>query len=139
MPNTADAPYRACLSQVLARAPWKARLGAVHTHPDPLRAAAYYEILRPHAHNIDIWETHYVHALDDLDAVVTWVSGAALTPYLGALESGEKAAFLADYKDAARAMYPPQADGQGAVHHAPAVRGGAALFRPASISRPAGG
>lgn len=112
MPNTADAPYRSCLDAVLERAPWKQRLGAVSTHPDPLRAEDYYGVLARHASAVDIWETHYVHALESLDAVVAWVSGAALVPYLSVLDDGEKARFLADYRDAAGEIYRAQEDGR---------------------------
>lgn len=112
MPNTAEAPYRACLDAVLARRPWNQRLGAVSTHPDPLRAEDYYGVLAPHAAAVDIWETHYVHALESLDAVVAWVSGAALVPYLSVLDDGEKMRFLADYRDAAGEIYRPQEDGR---------------------------
>jgi len=112
MPNTADAPYRACLDTVLASPAWTLRLGAVSTHPDPLRAEDYYAVLAPHTAAVDIWETHYVHALETLDAVVAWVSGAALVPYLSVLDDDEKHRFLADYRAAAAACYPAQADGR---------------------------
>ncbi len=112
MPNTADAPYRACLDAVLAREPWRDRLGGVATHPDPLKAEDYYAVLSDVAASTDIWETHYVHALDNLDAVVAWVSGAALVPYLSVLSAEEKGRFCADYRDAAQSIYRPQADGR---------------------------
>lgn len=112
MPNTGDAPYRACLDDVLRQDPWRSRLAAVATHPDPLRAGDYYDLLKPYAAGIDIWETHYAHPLDNLDAVVAWVSGAALVPYLSALDGDEKQRFLADYRTAAASTYSPQADGR---------------------------
>ena len=112
MPNTGDAPYRACLDEVLKTAPWRSRLAAVATHPDPLRAGGYYDLLKPHASAVDIWETHYAHPLENLDAVVAWVSGAALVPYLSALTGDEKQRFLSDYRDAAVNTYRPQADGR---------------------------
>ena len=112
MPNTADAPYRACLDTVLAHPAWKQRLGTVSTHPDPLRTEDYYAVLAPHTVAVDIWETHYIHALDNLDAVVAWVSGAALVPYLSVLDDDEKQRFLADYREAAGAFYRVQADGR---------------------------
>ncbi len=115
MPNTADAPYRACLDEVLKQAPWRTRLKDVATHPDPLRAGDYYDLLSPHGTvhgTVDIWETHYAHPLDSLDAVVAWVAGAALVPYLSALDADEKPRFLADYRAAAAQSYRPQADGR---------------------------
>jgi trans-aconitate 2-methyltransferase len=112
MPNTADAPYRACLDVVLTREPWRDRLKDVATHPDPLPAEDYYGVLTGVTATADIWETHYVHALENLDAVVAWVSGAALVPYLSVLSEEEKERFRADYFDAAQDFYRPQADGR---------------------------
>lgn len=112
MPNTADAPYRTCLDEVLTRPPWRERLAQVATHPDPLRADDYYALVKPHATSVDIWETHYAHPLENLDAVVAWVSGAALVPYLSALDSEEKQQFLGDYRAAAASIYRPQPDGR---------------------------
>ena len=107
-----DAPYRACLDDVLKRDPWRRRLADVTTHPDPLRAGDYYDLLKPHATSVDIWETHYAHPLENLDAVVAWVSGAALVPYLSVLTEAEKQHFLADYRDSAADTYRPQPDGR---------------------------
>ena len=112
MPNTADAPYRSCLDDVLAREPWRSRFRDVATHPDPLPAAAYYGVLADAAASVDIWETHYVHALENLDAVVSWVSGAALVPYLSLLSDDDKVGFCADYRAAAQDYYRPEADGR---------------------------
>ena len=112
MPNTADAPYRGCLDAVLKQEPWRTRLAGVSTHTDPLRAEDYYALLTPQAGAVDIWETHYAHPLENLDAVVSWVSGAALVPYLSALASEEKQRFLGDYREAAAAIYRPQPDGR---------------------------
>jgi trans-aconitate 2-methyltransferase len=112
MPNTADAPYRACLDTVLAQAPWHIRLKEVATHPDPLAAADYYAVAAGAAAAVDIWETHYIHALESVDAVVDWVSGAALVPYLSVLSEAERDRFCADYRDAAEAVYRPQPDGR---------------------------
>lgn len=111
MPNTADAPYRACLAMVLQRDPWRSRLAEVSTHPDPLRAGDYYDLLAQQG-AVDIWETHYGHPLETLDAVVAWVSGAALVPYLSVMNAAEKSQFLADYRDSASRLYRPQADGR---------------------------
>ncbi|MGZ6175933.1 MAG: methyltransferase domain-containing protein [Candidatus Binataceae bacterium] len=111
MPNTGDAPYKLLAREVAASAQWRDSFAAVTSQPDPLPAPAYYALLSGHFADIDIWETHYHHVLPDLDAVVKWVSGAALVPYLSVLEESEKLRFLSDYKQAASATYRPQSDG----------------------------
>jgi trans-aconitate 2-methyltransferase len=111
MPNTADAPYKACAQEVAARPRWRSMSAHVATQPDPLPATAYYALLSGHFAEIDIWETQYHHVLPSLDAVVKWVTGAALVPYLSVLDDAQKAGFLADYKQAAAAVYRSESDG----------------------------
>ncbi len=56
---------------------------------------------------VDAWETTYLHVLDGDDAVVDWVSGTALRPYLEALEEERlRAEFVADYRALVAAAYP---------------------------------
>ena len=47
------------------------------------------------------------------DTVVEWFKGSALRPFLAALDDGERAAFLAQYRDALAGPggYPALADG----------------------------
>jgi trans-aconitate 2-methyltransferase len=75
------------------------------------RAAAYYEILKPHAASLDIWQTEYLQVLTGEDAVYRWVSGTGLRPFLDALQGEERDAFIALYTEKLNAAYPRCADG----------------------------
>ena len=112
MPMTGEAPYHAIVRQLLASPRWHDRLADVRDHAHPLTARHYYDLVCHQAANVDTWETHYHHVLKDIDAVTVWVSGTALVPYLTVLDENEKAAFLTDYTEIARGVYPPSRDGQ---------------------------
>ena len=75
------------------------------------RRQAYYEILKPHAASLDIWQTEYLQVLEGEDAVYRWVSGTALRPFVQALQGEEREAFIAAYKAKLNTAYPRRADG----------------------------
>lgn len=76
-----------------------------------LPAAEYLGLLTPHARQVDVWETRYLHVLQGEDPVLEWVRGAGLRPVLDALEGEERQRFLEGYGDALRRAYPRRADG----------------------------
>jgi trans-aconitate 2-methyltransferase len=87
----------------------------LHTGPRPspiAEPAVYYDLLRPWAAALDVWETEYQHALEGDDPVVSWTRGTALKPLLDALEDPERSAFLDDYRARMRSAYPRRADGR---------------------------
>ena len=44
--------------------------------------AFYYDLLAPRATAVDIWRTTYEHVMPDAAAIVEWVKGTGLRPYL---------------------------------------------------------
>jgi len=74
--------------------------------------AAYYDALRPGAQRLDIWHTVYNHALAGPEAIVEWVKGTGLRPFIDPLPPDEREAFLARYLEAIAAAYPRAVDGR---------------------------
>jgi len=73
----------------------------------------YYDTLQPHASQIALWETEYQHVLAGPGAIVDWISGTRLRPYLEALgDEAERADFLTRLRDGVAELYPPQRDGK---------------------------
>jgi len=72
----------------------------------------YYEILEPHAAQMDIWETTYLHVLSGPDAVFRWVSGTGLRPFLDALEGTAREDFVREYKARLNEAYPMRKSGK---------------------------
>ncbi|MBW4091818.1 MAG: trans-aconitate 2-methyltransferase [Proteobacteria bacterium] len=112
MPAMHDAPLRRLQITVAAEGPWAARLAdAAGVARDILSPGAYWDILRPHAAGLELWETTYLHALTGVDPVVEWAAGTSLRPYLDPLPPDQQANFRAAYAAALRPHYPRRADG----------------------------
>lgn len=73
---------------------------------------AYYDALKPVAARVEIWRTTYHHALAGPDAIVEWVKGTGLRPFLDRLDPAQQTAYLARYTEKLAAEYPRQADGR---------------------------
>ena len=59
----------------------------------------YLELLAGLGCTVDAWETTYLHVLRGDDAVVRWVMGTGLRPYLQVLDDdADREEFLADYR-----------------------------------------
>ncbi|MEO8896912.1 MAG: trans-aconitate 2-methyltransferase [Rhizomicrobium sp.] len=110
VPVNFDAPSHVLLRETAADPRWKSKLAEVR-ETERGRPEIYYDILKPHAAALDIWETEYLQLLEGDDAVYRWVSGTALRPYVQALDGEEREAFVALYKKKLNAAYPRRADG----------------------------
>jgi trans-aconitate 2-methyltransferase len=111
MPAMHAAPIRALQHEVAASGPWATLLADVGGAPPILEPGQYWDILKPIAASLDIWETIYLHALSGENAAVQWASGTSLRPFLDPLPEGLRAAFLAAYTEAVAPHYPRRADG----------------------------
>jgi trans-aconitate 2-methyltransferase len=59
------------------------------------RPREYQHLLLPHCRHLDLWETTYWQAARGDDAVVEWMKGTTLLPYLARLEADAAEDFLA--------------------------------------------
>jgi trans-aconitate 2-methyltransferase len=91
---------------------WAERLGPLRAR-DPVQSPAfYYDLLAPGASSVDIWQTTYEHVMTDPPAIVEWVKGTGLRPYLEALSDAERPAYLEAYTRGIDAAYPARSDGR---------------------------
>ena len=113
MPDNLKQPSHAAMSRVAKTAPFADKLaGAASARTAIPGADWYYALLKPHCARVDIWRTTYFHPLaGGLDAIVEWLKGTGLTPFLKPLSVEEKAAFLVAYKQELAKSYMPLADG----------------------------
>ncbi len=89
--------------------PSKRRAFAVSHCPPP---STYYSRLIGKAARVDIWHTAYNHPMADAAAIVEWVKGTGLGPYLDHVGAEHRDAFLADYLGRVEKAYPKMSDGR---------------------------
>jgi trans-aconitate 2-methyltransferase len=125
MPSNYHERSHALMRSVAAQAdqPWSesftgTKIGdlndAMRPDLDPVEAAAeYYNALSPHASLVNLWLTNYSHILKDAGAIVEWVKGTGLQPYLERIEDqSAKKAFLKEYEERLSEAYPALVDGK---------------------------
>ena len=112
MPDNLDEPSHRLMGEVAGNGPWAAKLkGAADARTERHLADWYFRLARRHAARFDIWRTTYFHPLAGARAIVEWLKGTGLRPFLDPLEEGERDAFLARYEEAIAEAYPAEADG----------------------------
>jgi trans-aconitate 2-methyltransferase len=112
MPNNLDEPSHRLMREVASDGPWAAKLkDAAKARTERHPAEWYFRLLRPHTAHVDVWRTTYFHPLAGAHAVVEWVTGTGLRPFLDPLGESEQGAFLARYEAAIDQAYPAEADG----------------------------
>jgi trans-aconitate 2-methyltransferase len=113
MPDNLREPNHVVLEAVAQQGPWRRQFTKRNPKRDPLPApAAYVERLGAQASRVDVWHTIYNHLLADAAAVVEWVKGTALRPYLDIAGPEHAEAFTEAYRAGIAAAYPPMADGR---------------------------
>lgn len=110
MPESFDLPSHRLMRQVRATlAPDRPVAGAA----GPVGSAAfYYDLLAPRVRAVDVWQTTYAQVMPDAEAIVDWVKGTGLRPYLDDLDGDRQAAFLDAYRRGIAAAYPARTDGK---------------------------
>lgn len=113
MPRNFDAASHTTITATVRDGPWRERLEPL-IRPTPVGAPErYFELLAPHAADVDVWQTEYLHVLDGPDPVKEWTKGSWLAPFLEALsDPAERQAFETAYADRVRSAYPPRQDGR---------------------------
>ena len=113
MPDNREEPTHRLMRAVAGEGPWKETIGEaalVRTKILPLEA--YYDLLAPRAAATDVWRTAYQHPMASPEAIVDWVRGTGLRPFIDPLDAEQRAAFLADYTRRIAEAYRPRADGR---------------------------
>ncbi|MBU1361984.1 MAG: trans-aconitate 2-methyltransferase [Gammaproteobacteria bacterium] len=113
MPDNRGEPTHRLMREVAAEVPWADAIG----NADALRTrllslAEYYDLLAPAAAKVDVWHTIYQHPMASAAAIVEWVRGTGLKPFVDRLSDDLAAGFLAEYESRVDKAYAKRIDGR---------------------------
>jgi trans-aconitate 2-methyltransferase len=112
MPMAHETRHHRLMREVAADGPWAAALAGVGTVAPLLAPEAYYSVLAERCDAVDVWSTTYLQALSGPDAVLEWMKGTALRPYLAALaDEVMRRAYLDALGGRLSAAFPRRPDG----------------------------
>ncbi|MDR6756031.1 trans-aconitate 2-methyltransferase [Mycoplana sp. BE70] len=113
MPDNRGEPNHTEMDATSEDPRWAAHFSADHPRRAPLPPTlAYYNALNAKAARIDIWHTIYNHPMADAAAIVEWVKGTGIRPYLAKLPQDQQEPFLEAYRQRLERAYPKTADGR---------------------------
>lgn len=114
MPRNFDEPSHRLMREVATAGPaWRDATASARARSNVAAPAGYYDLLAPHSKHVDIWQTIYEQVMPDVGAIVEWVQGTGLRPYLDALPTDEeRMRFTHAYTTALRRAYPLRVDGR---------------------------
>lgn len=113
MPDNREEPTHVLMRAVAGDGPWAAAIGeAAKVRTRILALDAYYDLLAPRAAATDVWRTAYQHPMAGPEAIVDWVRGTGLRPFVDPLTDDQRTGFLAEYTRRIAGAYRPRADGR---------------------------
>jgi trans-aconitate 2-methyltransferase len=111
VPDNQAEPSHATMRATAAGGPWAAKFSAPVAREVIPPIEAYYDRLIAFG-PVDVWRTIYHHPMADAAAIVEWVKGTGLRPFLDRLDERERASFVASYQAKLVEAYPPRSDGK---------------------------
>jgi trans-aconitate 2-methyltransferase len=113
MPAHFRSPVHELMIEIAGKSAWLDHMhGAIHAIKVE-RPSFYYDLLRPHTSKLDLWETEYIHVMDGPSAILEWIRGTGLRPFLEALPSADqKRRFEELFLAGLARAYPAQEDGR---------------------------
>ncbi len=112
VPDNRDEPSHRLMREVAAAGPWASQIGNAADRLGVLPAATYYDLLAGQGGEVEVWRTVYHHPMDTPGAIVEWVKGTGLQPFLAPLSDDQRPAFLQQYEAAIAESYPVRTDGK---------------------------
>jgi trans-aconitate 2-methyltransferase len=111
MPDNRDEPTHRLMREVAAMDPWAKDIGdAAAVRTKILSLNAYYDLLAANAAEVDVWRTAYQHPMETPAAIVDWVRGTGLRPFVDPLSPTYRDGFLAEYQRRIAIAYLPRSD-----------------------------
>ncbi|WP_280190917.1 trans-aconitate 2-methyltransferase [Delftia sp. PS-11] len=116
MPDNREEPSHRLMREVAALPRFAPHIGdAASVRTDILPIGGYYDLLaapQACAASVDVWHTVYQHPMESAAAIVQWLRGTGLKPFVEGLPEALQADFLGEYEKRVDAAYGIRADGR---------------------------
>lgn len=113
MPDNFQEPSHRLMREVAALPQFAPHIDAkVAAGRSILDIHAYYDLLAGQGAQVDVWHTIYQHPMADAQAIVQWLRGTGLRPFVDPLPAALQAAFLEEYERRVAQAYAVRADGR---------------------------
>lgn len=99
------------MNEVISESQWGLSLVDTETN-GTLLPEEYFDILSSCTDNFDIWETVYYHNMPSIEAMVEWIKGTRLRPYLNALDKEKADSLEKEIAKRAAEAYSVQRNGE---------------------------
>ncbi|MCK5708914.1 MAG: methyltransferase domain-containing protein [Deltaproteobacteria bacterium] len=106
LPANHKHPTQTIIAELAREEPYSSALGGWSREWSVLSIREYAELLyESGAQDINVFEKIYPHVLEDIEAVIDWLSGTALLPYFERLPQELHEAFLNSYRERLPHLY----------------------------------
>lgn len=99
------------MNEVISEPQWGFSSMNIETN-ETLLPEEYFDILSSCTENFDIWETVYYHNMPSIEAMVEWVKGTRLRPYLNGLDKTKAESLEKEINKRAAVIYNTQKNGE---------------------------
>ena len=113
VPDNRHEPTHRLMRELASESPWSEPIGdADRLRTLLLGIGNYYDLLAPKAANVDVWHTVYQHPMVSASAIVEWVRGTGLKPFVDRLSPELQASYLAEHERRVDVAYASRTDGK---------------------------
>jgi len=113
MPAHLESPLHRLILEIAGLPQWRERLQRARSAIAGHTPGFYYDMLQPLAASVVLWQTEYQHVMNGSEAILDWIRGTGLRPFIEALEDrAEQQRFEATLLAGIERTYPRQADGR---------------------------
>jgi len=111
IPMNGGEPLFQIIRDVVSQSAWDFSKVSFETNGS-LEPDAYFDILSGCSSAFELWETTYYHNMPSHDALLEWVKGARLRPYLDVLDEYDSKLFQEEILARVRRTYPVMRNGE---------------------------
>jgi len=90
MPSNFHGPVHRIVAEVAQQPLWQDALRDAPKRIGVEPLSFYYDLLQPLAASLELWETEYLHTLGGPEAILEWIRGTGMRPYLQALPNDQQ-------------------------------------------------